>query len=88
MLFRESFEGQTQISARGVKNRMTVQKRISSLVVSLPIRQQSYRPVATMRVHNKTSSTLNAAFSITTPLAFHNDVKPGSLTPVDLCSRL
>jgi len=27
-------------------------------------------------VHNKTSSTLNVAFSIATPLAFHNDVIP------------
>ena len=27
-------------------------------------------------VLNTTSSTLNVAFSITTPLAFHNDVKP------------
>lgn len=30
----------------------------------------------TVTVHNKTSSTLNVAFSIATPLAFHNDVKP------------
>jgi hypothetical protein len=30
----------------------------------------------TVTVHNNTSSTLNVAFSITTPLAFHNDVQP------------
>jgi hypothetical protein len=30
----------------------------------------------TVSVHNKTSSTLNVAFSIATPLAFQNDIKP------------
>jgi len=37
-------------------------------------------------VHNNTSSTLNIAFSVTTPLWFHNDVAPDQTVHFPLAS--